>query len=145
MRSRGDRDLQRSERAEEGRGRPAVGRHAEAQLLLLDRDTGAGAEDAVDFADYSMEAISYHAILASTELARERGAYPTYEGSKWSQGLLPIDTMETLAAERGMKVDVDRTCRFDWQPVRDAVKRHGMRNSNVMAIAPTATAPATTP
>lgn len=94
---------------------------------------------AVEFADRSMEAIAYHAILASTELARERGVYPTYTGSTWERGLLPIDTIDLLEAARGEPVLMDRSVSRDWQPVREAVRAHGMRNSNVMAIAPTAT------
>jgi ribonucleoside-diphosphate reductase alpha chain len=96
-------------------------------------------EAAVEFADASMELISYHALLASSELAQERGAYPTFAGSKWSMGLLPIDTIELLAQERGGSLDMDRTTRLDWTPVREAIRRHGLRNSNTMAIAPTAT------
>lgn len=96
-------------------------------------------QEAVEFADASMEAVSYFAILASADLARERGAYPSYAGSKWSRGLLPLDTLELLEQERGEAIPVDRSCRLDWQPVREAVARHGMRNSNVLAIAPTAT------
>lgn len=96
--------------------------------------------EAVRFADISMEAISYYAILASTELAAERGAYSSYKGSKWDRGLLPIDTVKTLVDERGSdNVDVDTTTKLDWSKVRDAVKKNGMRNSNTMAIAPTAT------
>jgi ribonucleoside-diphosphate reductase alpha chain len=96
--------------------------------------------EAVRFADISMEAISYYAILASTELAAERGAYSSYKGSKWDRGLLPIDTVKILVDERGSdNVDVDTTTRLDWSKVRDAVKKNGMRNSNTMAIAPTAT------
>lgn len=94
---------------------------------------------AVAFADKSMEMISYYAILASTELAAERGAYPSYRGSKWDRGFLPLDTINLLDAERGIRVDVDRSQSMDWQIVRDAVAKHGMRNSNTMAIAPTAT------
>ncbi len=94
---------------------------------------------ALAFADTSMEQISYHAILASAELAGERGAYSSYPGSKWDRGLLPIDTVALLATERGEAVLMDQSTSLDWQPVRDAVRRHGMRNSNVMAIAPTAT------
>lgn len=94
---------------------------------------------AVEFADRSMEMISYYAILASTELAKERGTYPSYAGSKWSRGLLPIDTIDLLEKERGVKVDVDRSMSLNWEPVRAAVRAHGMRNSNTMAIAPTAT------
>lgn len=94
---------------------------------------------AVDFADKSMEMISYYAILASTELAQEKGTYLSYKGSKWDRGLLPIDTIDLLEKERGVKVDVDRTGQMNWAPVRAAVKKYGMRNSNTMAIAPTAT------
>ena len=99
-------------------------------------------EEAVAFADQSMEAVSYHAILASAELARERGTYQTYQGSLWSQGILPIDSLNRLAEHRADwpgAFEVDRTQRLDWEPVRQAVKAHGMRNSNCMAIAPTAT------
>ncbi len=95
--------------------------------------------EAVEFADRSMEAISYFAILASSSLAEERGTYGTYAGSKWDRGMLPIDTIELLDQERGMSVEMDRSMTLDWQVVRDQVARHGMRNSNVMAIAPTAT------
>jgi ribonucleoside-diphosphate reductase alpha chain len=95
--------------------------------------------EAVKFADESMEAISYYAILASTELAAERGAYGTYKGSKWDRGLLPIDTLTILADERGGDIDVDSSSKLDWKVVRTAVKKHGVRNSNTMAIAPTAT------
>ncbi|MFA6240544.1 MAG: ribonucleoside-diphosphate reductase subunit alpha [Candidatus Hydrogenedentales bacterium] len=96
-------------------------------------------QEAVEFADSSMEMISYYAILASTELAAERDAYPSYPGSKWSRGLLPMDTIDLLADERGGDVDVDRTARMDWFVVREALGEFGMRNSNTMAIAPTAT------
>jgi ribonucleoside-diphosphate reductase alpha chain len=96
-------------------------------------------EAAVAFADTSMELISYHALLASAELARERGAYSTFPGSKWDQGLLPLDTIELLAQERGGLVDMDRTARLNWSHVREAIQQHGLRNSNTMAIAPTAT------
>ncbi len=94
---------------------------------------------AVDFADRSMELISYNAILASTELARERGTYLTYPGSKWSRGILPMDTPALVEQERGGFMDTDRSSTLDWDVVRAAVKEHGMRNSNTMAIAPTAT------
>lgn len=94
---------------------------------------------AVEFADRSMEAISYFAILASSRLAAERGVYSSYAGSKWSRGLLPIDTIELLESERGMPVEMDRSASMDWSVVRKAVAASGMRNSNVMAIAPTAT------
>ena len=96
-------------------------------------------KEAVSFADTSMEAISYFAILASTELAAERGAYESYKGSKWDRGLLPIDTIDLLEQERGIPVLMDRSSTLDWNVVRSAVRKHGMRNSNTMAIAPTAT------
>jgi len=96
-------------------------------------------EEAVKFADESMEFISYHAILASTELAKERGSYESFKGSKWDRGILPVDTLDMLEKERGMKIDVSRTGKMDWAPVREAIKKHGMRNSNCLAIAPTAT------
>ncbi len=96
-------------------------------------------EAAVQFADESMEAISYYAILASTELAAERGAYESYKGSLWSQGILPIDSIKLIDEARGQRTDVNRDAKMDWAPVRAAVAKHGMRNSNCMAIAPTAT------
>lgn len=96
-------------------------------------------EAAVEFADSSMEMISYYAILASSMLAKERGAYASYRGSKWDRGIFPIDTLDLLEKERGMKIDVPRTSRMDWTPVRQSVKQHGMRNSNCLAVAPTAT------
>lgn len=94
---------------------------------------------AVQFADRSMEAISYFTILASTELAKERGTYASYAGSKWDRGLLPIDTVGLLNDQRKSEVLVDQSTTMDWQVVRDAVAEHGVRNSNLMAIAPTAT------
>ncbi|MCP4099438.1 MAG: ribonucleoside-diphosphate reductase subunit alpha [Planctomycetaceae bacterium] len=96
-------------------------------------------EEAVDFADKSMEAISYFAISASSNLAGERGTYSSYEGSKWDRGLLPIDTVAILEEERGMPIDMDKSTSMDWDKVRDLVSKNGIRNSNVMAIAPTAT------
>ena len=96
-------------------------------------------KEGVDFADSSMEAISYYAIMASSRLAEERGTYSTYEGSKWDRGLLPIDTVKILQEERGMDIQMDDNATMDWAPVREHVAKHGMRNSNVMAIAPTAT------
>ncbi|MGN0921861.1 MAG: ribonucleoside-diphosphate reductase subunit alpha [Cellvibrio sp.] len=96
--------------------------------------------EAVTFADNSMEAISYYAIQASSELAIERGRYSTFEGSLWDQGILPIDSIENLVKNRGEKyIQVDRSQTFDWDSLRAFVKQNGMRNSNVMAIAPTAT------
>ncbi|MDP7010278.1 MAG: ribonucleoside-diphosphate reductase subunit alpha, partial [Verrucomicrobiota bacterium] len=96
-------------------------------------------QEAVEFSDRSMEMVSYYAILASTELAAERGTYESYPGSKWDRGLLPIDTLELLEKERGGHLTIDRTSQMDWDKVREAIKSHGMRNSNTMAIAPTAT------
>ncbi len=94
---------------------------------------------AVTFADESMEAICYYAYWASTELARERGTYSSYEGSLWSKGILPLDSLELLARERGGYVEVDRTTRLDWDALRSKIAQDGMRNSNCIAIAPTAT------
>lgn len=96
-------------------------------------------EETVRFADESMEMISYYTILASTELARERGAYETFTGSKWDRGIFPVDTLDLLEQERGESIPLPRTAKLDWTPVRDAVKKYGMRNSNCMAMAPTAT------
>lgn len=96
-------------------------------------------DECLRFADESMEAISYYAILASTELAKERGAYETFEGSKWDRGIFPVDTLDVLARDRGEDVPVSRKETLDWSVVREAVKKHGMRNSNCMAMAPTAT------
>ena len=96
-------------------------------------------EEAVQFADTSMEAISYYAISASSRLAAERGTYSTYEGSKWDRGLLPIDTVAMLEEERGMDIEMDKSSTMDWDKVRKMVAENGVRNSNIMAIAPTAT------
>jgi ribonucleoside-diphosphate reductase alpha chain len=95
--------------------------------------------EAIEFADSSMEYISYYAIMASSQLAKERGTYQTYKGSKWDRGLLPIDTIQLLKEERGGFLDQDTTTRLDWNVVRASIKEYGMRNSNTMAIAPTAT------
>jgi len=97
-------------------------------------------EAAVEFADRSMEAISYFAIEASTNLAEERGTYESYEGSLWSQGILPLDSLKNLQMQRGEQyLEVDFSSTMDWEGMRARVKEKGMRNSNVMAIAPTAT------
>lgn len=95
-------------------------------------------EQAVQFGDESMELISYYAILGSSVLAKERGAYKSYKGSKWDRGIFPVDTVDLLEKERGIKIDVKRKGKLDWKEVRSHVKKHGMRNSNTMAIAPTA-------
>ena len=94
---------------------------------------------AVEFADTSMEAVCYHAYWASTELARERGKYATYKGSLWDQGILPLDTLDMLLEERGGFVEVDRSVTLDWDALRAKIAQDGMRNSNCVAIAPTAT------
>jgi ribonucleoside-diphosphate reductase alpha chain len=95
---------------------------------------------AVEFADRSMEAVSYHAISASSELASERGSYSSFKGSLWDQGILPIDSIALLVKNRGEKyIDQDQSQTLDWASLRAKVKTQGMRNSNVMAIAPTAT------
>lgn len=97
-------------------------------------------EKAVEFADRSMEFISYFAIEASTYLAEERGTYSTFEGSLWSKGILPIDSITILEQHRsGSYLEIDKTQTLDWEKLRNRVKTVGMRNSNVMAIAPTAT------
>lgn len=96
--------------------------------------------EAVEFADESMEMISYYAILASSELAKERGCYSTYKGSKWDRGILPIDSLALLEEERGSDfVELNTSARMNWGIVRESVKKYGMRNCNTMAIAPTAT------
>lgn len=94
---------------------------------------------AVEFADRSMEAICYYAYQASTELAQERGRYSSYRGSLWDRGILPIDSLDLLAKERGGYVEVDRSSTLDWDALRAKIQQHGMRNSNCVAIAPTAT------
>ena len=94
---------------------------------------------AVDFADTSMEAVCYHAYWASTELAKERGKYASYKDSLWDKGVLPLDTIDMLAKERGGYVEVDRSVTLDWEALRKKIALDGMRNSNCVAIAPTAT------
>lgn len=93
----------------------------------------------LDFADESMEMVSYYALLASSELAKERGTYETFKGSKWDRGILPIDTLTILENERQIPIKTDRKTRLDWDGLRKHIQDHGMRNSNTMAIAPTAT------
>ncbi|MBX9906705.1 ribonucleoside-diphosphate reductase subunit alpha [Patescibacteria group bacterium] len=93
----------------------------------------------VAFADESMEIVSFYAIRASSELARERGAYESFKGSKWDRGILPLDTIALLEEERGLATDTNRIERLPWAEVRELIQRYGMRNSNCMAIAPTAT------
>jgi ribonucleoside-diphosphate reductase alpha chain len=94
---------------------------------------------AVEFADTSMEAICYYAYWASSDLAKERGKYASYKGSLWDKGILPLDTLDMLAEERGGFVEVDRSSTMDWNALRNKIAQDGMRNSNCVAIAPTAT------
>ena len=109
------------------------------QDALFKLDTPFETPEALEFTDATMEFISYYAILSSSQIAAEKGSYDSYEGSKWSRGLLPIDTIDLLEQERGVPVEVSRVQRMDWNVVRDHIRQHGMRNSNTMAIAPTAT------
>ncbi len=95
--------------------------------------------EAVEFADRSMETLAYYAYWASTELAQERGRYASYRGSLWDRGILPQDTLKLLQEERGGYVEVDQSATMDWDSLRERIKEHGMRNSNCLAIAPTAT------
>src|SRR5690606_16417077 len=105
-------------------GLALVGFHAALPHMGISYAT----EHTLQFADESMEHIAYAAILASSQLAKERGTYPSYAGSKWDRGLLPQDTLELLEEERGEAIDVPRGSALDWMPVREAVRRYGMRN-----------------
>ncbi|HLJ31913.1 MAG TPA: ribonucleoside-diphosphate reductase subunit alpha [Candidatus Babeliales bacterium] len=109
------------------------------QDLLYQVGMNFSAQEAIAYADEVMELIAYYAILTSSELAQERGAYESYKGSKWDRNIFPQDTIDLLEQERGIAIDVRRGGKRDWSAVRDHVASHGMRNSNVMAIAPTAT------
>ncbi len=109
------------------------------QDALYKMDVAFDDERALEIADELMETVSYHAILSSSQLAAQRGAYSTFKGSKWDRGLLPHDTVDLLEQERGVPIEVKRGGKLDWTPVRESIKKHGMRNSNTMAIAPTAT------
>jgi len=110
------------------------------QDALYMQDVPYCSDEAIEFADRSMEVISYYAIYASSELAKERGTYPSYEGSLWSQGIFPKDSIDILEKNRGSEfIKVDRSETLDWDQLRTKVTKDGMRNSNVMAIAPTAT------
>jgi ribonucleoside-diphosphate reductase alpha chain len=95
--------------------------------------------EAVEFADHAMEAVAYHAYWSSTEMAEERGRYASYRGSLWDRGILPQDTLDLLREERGGYVEIDMSATLDWNALRERIKKHGMRNSNCLAIAPTAT------
>ncbi len=110
------------------------------QDALYKQDIPYASMEAVEFADKSMEAVSYFAIKTSSDLAEERGTYPSYEGSLWSQGVLPIDSIKLMEAQRGEQYyQVDKTTTLDWDGLRKQIAKVGMRNSNTMAIAPTAT------
>ena len=109
------------------------------QDALYKMDLAFESEEALDFSDSVMELISYNAILGSSELAKERGTYETYKGSKWDRGIFPVDTIEMLEKERGIPIEIEKKGKLDWTPVKEHVKQHGMRNSNTLAIAPTAT------
>ena len=109
------------------------------QDCLYRRDVSFASEAAVEFNDEIMEAVAYYAYDTSADLAAERGTYSSYKGSKWDRGLLPQDTVDLLEKERGEPIEVKRGGRMDWAPVRAKIAKQGMRNSNVLAIAPTAT------
>jgi ribonucleoside-diphosphate reductase alpha chain len=109
------------------------------QYALYRKGLAFGSEEAISFGDEMMEAIALYAYEASSDLAAERGAYPSYAGSKWDRGLLPQDTLDLLEAERGEPIEVPREGRLDWTAVRAKIAAQGMRNSNVLAVAPTAT------
>ncbi|MBL8069089.1 MAG: ribonucleoside-diphosphate reductase subunit alpha [Armatimonadetes bacterium] len=106
---------------------------------LFEKGVDFASEEAIEFNDEIMEAVAYYAYEASSDLAAERGVYSSYKGSKWDRGMLPQDTLETLERERGIPVEVPRGGKMDWTPVREKIATQGMRNSNVLAIAPTAT------
>jgi ribonucleoside-diphosphate reductase alpha chain len=95
--------------------------------------------EAIEFADQSMELISYMAYSASSDLAKERGSYETFKGSLWDQGIFPMDSLKLLENERGVKIPVKKEERLDWKALKEKVKKNGIRNSNCVAIAPTAT------
>ena len=109
------------------------------QEALHELRTPYASDDAVEFADRSMEAIAYYAYWASTELAEERGRYASYKGSLWDRGILPHDSLDILAEQRGGYLEVDRSVTMDWDALRNRIANYGMRNSNCLAIAPTAT------
>jgi ribonucleoside-diphosphate reductase alpha chain len=109
------------------------------QYALYKKGLAFASPEAVEFNDEMMEAVAYYAYEASSDLAAEQGTYSSYKGSKWDRGLLPQDTIDLLEEERGEPVLVPRGGKLDWQPLRDKIRKHGMRNSNVIAIAPTAT------
>ena len=109
------------------------------QDALYALDISFASEECMEFSDKSMELIAHTAILTSSELAKERGAYESFKGSKWDRDILPVDTIALLEEERGIPTGIDKSESLDWGPVRESIKKYGMRNSNCMAIAPTAT------
>lgn len=109
------------------------------QDLLYQVDINFASQQAIEYANEVMELIAYHAILTSSQLAKERGAYSSYKGSKWDRGIFPQDTVALLEEERGVAIEAKQGGKRDWSYVRNHVQQYGMRNSNVMAIAPTAT------
>ena len=109
------------------------------QNALYKKGYSFASEQAVDFNDEFMEAIAYYAYSASSDLAGELGTYQSYKGSKWDRGLLPQDTLDMLEEERSQDIQVPRGGKMDWRTVREKIAQNGMRNSNVLAIAPTAT------
>ena len=109
------------------------------QNALFQRDTAFASQEAVEFNDEFMEAIAYYAYEASSDLAAEYGSYSSYKGSKWHRGILPPDTIDLLERERGQKIKVPREGKLNWDALRAKIQKQGMRNSNVLAIAPTAT------
>lgn len=109
------------------------------QNALYLKNLSFASDEAVEFNDEFMEAVAYYAYEASSDLAAERGTYPTYSGSKWARGIMPRDSLDILEQERGIPIDVPRGGKMDWEPIKKRIAKQGMRNSNVLAIAPTAT------
>ena len=128
-----------SAKTSNSRHRPiGLGMMGLAHALYL-RGQAFASDEAVEFNDEAMEAVAFYAYEASSDLAAERGSYSSYQGSKWDRGLLPQDTLDLLEKERGVAVEVPRGGRMDWAPLRAKIAKQGMRNSNCLAIAPTAT------
>ena len=109
------------------------------QDALFQLNIAYNSPETLKFADEITEKYSYYAISGSSQLAKERGTYSSYKGSKWEKGIFPLDTLTLLEKERGEKIEVERKERMDWNELRQQVRQNGMRNSNTMAIAPTAT------
>lgn len=128
-------DARRSNMRHRPVGMGLRGYHDALYMLGIDFDSN----EALEFADQSMEVVAYHAILASSKLAKERGTYESYKGSKWDRGIFPQDTLKLLEKERGIAIPLPEGGALDWAPVREHVATYGVRNSNTMAVAPTAT------